>query len=566
MTATLSLPPVGAPSVGAEAVLTAMRDAVVFFDGDGLVQHLNPAARLLFGSRAVELEQAPFEHLFAASCRAPARANVLAFVRNGPPFVGPSRLEVELGGGARTALEVTPVRFPDDEGWAGALLLRDDSEHEAFTRLLEHEATHDGLTGLPNRGRLRVAATEALDGALSFGRTLAVLHLGLDGFAAVNERHGHDVGDAVLVEAARRLRRLAPAGAVFRVGGDEFVVLLEGEGGLFTLWSETEALKRGLDEAYRVEGRYLRLSAGIGVAFSERGCTATSLLRRADSALSRAKEQGPGRIEAFDLGAAASVGARLALDEAVRKPDLLEELSLRYQPVVEPGSARVVGFEALLRWETADCLTSSPASLVAALERTGRIVEVGAWVLETACQQTVDWQVESGQCDLHIAVNVSVCQLERPDFVQTVRAVLARTGLAAGCLSLEITETVVSLDLPMMVRRLGELRALGVVVAIDDFGTGYSSFAYLHRLPADVLKIDRAFVSRLGEEGSDAAIVQAITALAQTLGMRIVAEGVETAAQHEILCALGVDLLQGFWFGRPEVQEEASARLYPPRR
>lgn len=538
-------------AVGA-AVVNATSDAVIAFDASGVVTYVNPAAQILLGAAGDTVRGRSFATIIAEESRAAVQAAIERYVRKGPPYLGPSRVELRTEGHSG-GVELTPVRYTQDGRWCGALLLHDDQEREALTRLLEHEATHDQLTGLPNRGYLGDLVRQTIARAGRSGASVGVLFLDLDGFGDLNTARGHEVGDGVLAETARRLRRLVPASdAVVRVGGDEFVAVIESEDGAAAIRDLAHIVQVELERPFRVAGGTLRTSVCVGIAVADGGSLGPAeLMHQADAALHRAKERGPSSLEAFEPKLTDGVRARHALEAAVKDEAFATRLSLAYQPLVNVATGEWAGAEALLRWLDADGGSVPPERLVATLERTGLIASVGAWALETACREAVAWRERPGQEELHVAVNLSVRQLEQPQIVEVVRDVLMRTGLAPRFLTLEVTESALSLDFAGMIGRLEALRQLGVSVAIDDFGTGYSSLAYLHRLPADILKIDKAFVQRMDGPEGDTAIVEAICSLASTIGLRIVAEGVETPAQARILESLGVDYFQGFLFARP---------------
>lgn len=546
-----------------EAVVRATRDAVITLDADGCVLNLNPAATLTLGRFAGASLGRPFESLFSGCQTEALRGAVHRFVNEGASYSGPGQVALRGAAGAQGTFELTPVRYVRDGAWCGALILRDNAAEVAFTQLLEHEATHDPLTGLPNRGYLKEALTQALARAADNARDVAVLFVGLDRFRTLNDARGHEVGDVVLTETARRLRRLVQArDVVVRAGGDEFVIVTDGEHGSDCAWVLAQEILTALARPYRLSGASELLSACVGMVVAERGqSTPARVLQRGDAALHRAKAEGPGHFEVFHQGWRDNARAQHELEVAVRAAHMAQALHLNFQPLVGVNPARWVGFEALLRWTDGQGQSISPAAFVPALERTGQIVPVGAWVLEQACLQLQKWRALEGQQDLHMAVNLSVRQLEEPDIVDIVQSTLERTGVPPANLVIEVTESALALDLRGTIERLVQLKALGVSISIDDFGTGYSSLAYLHRMPVDVLKIDQAFVKRLDAPDADSSVVEAITSLAKAIGLSLVAEGVETEAQVKILKSLGVDVLQGYYFSRPRPADEVEAVL-----
>ncbi len=423
---------------------------------------------------------------------------------------------------------------------------------------MRHQAPHDALTGLPNRVLLDDRMAHALTAAHARGSTVAVLFLDLDRFKVLNDAEGHAAGDAVLVEVAHRLREaVRPEDTVARFGGDEFVVLCE-TGGLVTAHHVAKRLHEILSHPFHTEGPARFLAASIGIAMAHGLSTAADLLRDADAAMYRAKDLGRGRTAVFDADIRARASARLEASTAVRRALEEGELRVHYQPVVDLTDERLLGFEALVRWQHPERGLLGPGAFVPDAEETGLIVPLGGWVLRTALEQSTRWAVTgAASAPPHMSVNVSARQLEEPDLAAAIAAALVTNAYPASALTLEITESVVMQDVLRNVEHLRALREIGVDLSIDDFGTGYSSLVYLKRLPVTTLKIDREFVDGLGQDPHDSAIVAAVIALARALELRVVAEGVETAPQLAELRRLGCDAAQGFLFSRPVPAEEA---------
>ncbi|QIN80401.1 EAL domain-containing protein [Rubrobacter marinus] len=437
----------------------------------------------------------------------------------------------------------------------------DVTERKGLEEQLEHEAFHDTLTGLPNRALFMDRLAHALTGTERGGESLAVLFLDLDNFKVVNDSLGHEEGDELLVEIARRLRgSLRPGDTAARLGGDEFCVLLEDIAG------EEEAVRvvGRLEEAFsapiRMAGQEVHVSASVGIAIGSgatyrQGKDAEALLRDADLAMYEAKARGRNKHVVYDPSMNARARARLRRENDLRRAIEREELAVYYQPKVDLRTGSISGFEALVRWESPERGIVPPDEFIALAEETALIFPVGRWVLEEACRQAKEWREEYGAVgdDLSVAVNVSARQLqqEQGGIVEEVERVLALTGLEAGCLHLEITESVLMEDVPQNISTLARLKALGVHVEIDDFGTGYSSLAYLKRFPVDGLKMDKSFVEKLDSDEESAAIVEAMIMLARALDLEVIAEGVETPAQLARLRSLGCDVAQGYHFGRP---------------
>jgi diguanylate cyclase (GGDEF)-like protein len=423
---------------------------------------------------------------------------------------------------------------------------------QAATRLLQ-QAFHDPLTGLPNRARFQERLGQALARTGRTGEPLAVLFLDLDRFKKVNDSLGHAAGDQLLVQVAARLSgSVRPGDVVARLGGDEFTVLLDGLADAGEAETLAERLATVMKAPFAVGGRDLAVTASIGIALAGSGQTdPTELLHDADVALYRAKERGKGRWAVFDPAMGRALRERAELEADLDRAADRGEFWLAYQPVVDLTNGAVVGVEALVRWQHPEWGLVQPGRFVPLAEETGQIERIGRWVLAKACRQARTWQEQYADPPV-VAVNLSAAQFQRPDLVEVVAFMLRETGLDPCLLKLEITESAVMTDAETAVAKLWRLKELGLGLAIDDFGTGYSSLAYLRRFPVDALKIDRAFISGLNRDAGDVAIVEAVIGLAHTLGLQVVAEGIETVEQVKVLRAMGCDQGQGYCFGRPQ--------------
>jgi diguanylate cyclase (GGDEF)-like protein len=416
---------------------------------------------------------------------------------------------------------------------------------------LAHQALHDALTGLPNRVLFLERLASSVEAAARRSIHSAVLFIDIDRFKSVNDIAGHAAGDQLLIGVARRLREaLRPSDTVARLGGDEFVVLCEN---LYDVQNEAVAIAERIcatvAEPFSVNGAEVFTTASIGIAFVRPGDDPHVLVARADSAMYMAKQRGRSRWELYHPDFDQRTTRRAELVNGLHRAVERGELVLHYQPVKDLASGSVASMEALVRWAHPSLGLVAPTEFIPLAEETGLIVDIGRWVLTEACTQCAAWRAEGFE-QVGVSVNVSGRQLETPGFTEDVEAVLAASGLPPSALSLEITESVVVTDGSVGHEVLRELQRIGVRLAIDDFGIGYSSLAYLTRLPVHALKVDRTFIAGLGT-AQDASILSAMVQLAHTLGMEVVAEGVETETELEQLKAAHCDEAQGFLLGRP---------------
>jgi diguanylate cyclase (GGDEF)-like protein len=436
--------------------------------------------------------------------------------------------------------------------------LQNSAERERAEHELAHQALHDPLTGLANRMLLIDRLTQALARSERRRKSVAVMFLDLDRFKVINDSLGHETGDRVLVCVADRLRRfLRPEDSASRLGGDEFVVLCEDLASERDAIDIAERLAQSVQQPIALDTGELVVTTSIGVALGKAVADSPeALVRDADAAMYQAKDGGRARYELFDSDTRVRAVKRLKTENELRRAIDAGGLRLHYQPLVRLGDQRIAALEALVRWQHPERGLLPPAEFIPVAEETGLIAPLGAWVLEEACRQSARWQQAAPEGPpLRIAVNVSVRQLDVPQFEEAVRSVLAETGIDPMTLSLELTETVLMEAAPPTLATLRRLRELGVRLAIDDFGTGYSSLSYLKRFQVDTLKVDRSFVKGLGVDPEDSAIVAAVVSLAHNLGLSAVAEGVETTKQLNHLRLLDCDLAQGYYFAYPQPAE-----------
>jgi diguanylate cyclase (GGDEF)-like protein/PAS domain S-box-containing protein len=438
-------------------------------------------------------------------------------------------------------------------------------DHRELTDKLAHQAQHDALTGLPNRLLFQDRLGQALAQAEQNERKLAVIHMDLDRFKHVNDTLGHSFGDALLRQAATRLAGSVRAGdTLARLGGDEFTILLADLDDAREAMRAAQAIVEAMRLPFQVDGRELYITMSLGIClYPDDGTDAGTLMVNADVAMYRAKELGRDHFQWFDADMNAVARERMELESQLRHALAAGQVSLDYQPQVG-ADGTIVAFEALMRWRHPELGAIPPSRFIPIAEDSGLIVPLGEWALREACRQVAAWR-RDGHPALRISVNVSVLQFNRPDWVATVRSALQEAQLAPEALELEITESLLLESAGESSANLFELRSLGVGVAIDDFGTGYSSLSYLHKLPISKLKVDQSFVREIGADPAqgweDAPIVRTIITLAHNLGMSVVAEGVETEAQRQLLLRLGCEALQGFLLHPPLDVARATALL-----
>jgi len=449
-------------------------------------------------------------------------------------------------------------------GWAGRRAHQRALERKAAMERIEYLAHHDSLTGLTNRYSMESRLEQALATARRDVAPLAVMLIDMDRFKNINDSLGHHVGDRLLVEVAQRLRAcVRESDIVARLGGDEFVVVLTGMEAARDAMPVGNKILQALGQPYAMDEQRLHSTPSIGVSlFPADGADAETLLKHADAAMYHAKGNGRNRLSFFSAELTVTANERLELERDLRAALAADELLLYFQPQVRATDGAICGFEALLRWPHPQRGWISPLQFVPIAEESGLIEPLGAWVLERACDQLAAWHAV-GRHDLRMAINLSAHQLRSPALVDQVRLLLSSHNLAPTDLELEITESVAMADPEQAIARLRDLRKLGVRIAIDDFGTGYSSLAYLKLLPIQTLKLDRSFVRDIETDANDATISAATLALAHSLGLEVVAEGVETVAQRDFLAERGCRYLQGYLFGKPEPAEIWEQRLHP---
>ena len=499
------------------------------------------------------------EHVFL-SLKDGWTVEILGLSHGGGLFSDDNALDVLFGGIALSAV-------------VAALLFVLGTDRSRLRRLvhdrttqLKFQATHDALTGLPNRTLVVDRMEQLLSRNRRHGTQGAAFFVDLDDFKNVNDSLGHDAGDRLLVLVAARMRAaLRDVDTIGRVGGDEFVILIDGVNQAQSTTVVAERLLDAMRAPFELDGSLLPLivNTSIGIAVGDRP-SGGILLRDADVALYQAKAKGKNKYVFFDPVMEVALGRKIALEFDLRSALADHQFHLRYQPIYALDDLTIVGVEALLRWQHPTLGLLDPDEFIPVLERTGQIRDVGAWVLTTACNQVARWRARGD--DLTLAVNVSGRQFDDHLLVDQIQAALVESGLEGRSLTIEVTETALMLDMASVVRDLDQIRELGVSIAIDDFGTGYSSLASLRELPVDCIKIDQSFVASITTSEESMALVRTFIQLSADLGLRTVAEGVETFEQMDLLRASHIDFVQGYLFSHPLDPDEVEENLLAPRR
>jgi diguanylate cyclase (GGDEF)-like protein/PAS domain S-box-containing protein len=547
-------------AIAAPRVFETMADALVVLDRDGVVRLTNQAAEHAFGRGRPLMGSAALETLDHVL----GRRQLSTLLETGA--LDSDELVLEMPDGGERVFGITSSVMADRSRRPEAIVLvaRDITERKRMEERLEWDAFHDSLTGLPNRAlfleRLGVAVARHRSGREVY--EFAALFLDLDRFKVVNDSLGHSIGDELLKLVARRIEVcLRENDTAARLSGDEFAVLLDDISHMRDATRVAERLHIELAAPFQIEGRQLYVSASIGIALSGSGYErAADVLRDADLAMYRAKQVGKSGYEIFDGAMHAQVLADLQIETDLRLALERDELEVFYQPIISTATQRITGFEALLRWRHPEHGLISPILFVPLAEETGLIVPIGRRVLREACRQLRQWQAAFPGLSLTMSVNLSARQFVQPDLVEDVARTLGESGLDPKWLRLEVTESVLIDNVQLAARIFGRLAALGVRLSMDDFGTGYSSLSSLHRFEMDTLKIDRSFINDPAA-GPKWEIVRTIVSLGRSLGMNVVAEGVETQAQLQQLTAMACDQVQGFLFSRAVDATAATALI-----
>jgi diguanylate cyclase (GGDEF)-like protein/PAS domain S-box-containing protein len=541
--------------------LDAANDLIFSFDVDGRFLFVNQAWSRALGYRLADLDgKTVLETINSAN-----QAKCLVEFRRALTGEQPNPIEGALvaADGSRVAVEGHITCAPGaKDGLVIWAIFRDISERRLAQEQLYHMAHHDTLTGLPNRLFFTDRLKQARAMAKRLKHQMAVLFLDLDRFKLINDSLGHAVGDKLLQEMAVRLGAcVRESDTIARLGGDEFTAILSEISSPDDAEKVARKIIKSLARPVLIDGQELFITTSLGISCYPRdGEAPEELIKKADLAMYHAKAQGRNNFQHYDPVMDLDSDRRLAMESGLRRAIDRQELRLFYQPKVDAQSGRITALEALLRWQHPEFGLLPPADFISLAEEVGLIGSIGEWVLREACRQTRIWQ-DAGLPMVRMAVNISGHQLQQKDFVATIRSILAETGLEPNWLELEITETVIMQNPDFAVRIIGELGSQGVAISIDDFGTGYSSLAHLKRFNVGTLKIDKSFVRDVETNPTDAAIAAAIIAMGNSLNLKVIAEGVETAGQLSFLRERSCDELQGYLFSRPVPATEVEVLL-----
>ncbi len=544
------------------ALSESAMDIVTVIDANGLILYQSPSVRHLLGvdpETMIGLNQFDIIHRDDASM---IRERFKELLTRGT-LERPVEFRVRHADGTWRTLESIGKNCLDVPAIKGIIVnTRDVSERRAIQQRIQHLAYHDALTSLPNRSLLQDRVAQAISRADRSGKRLAVMFIDIDNFKNINDTLGHDVGDELLREVARRLlESVRSHDTIARQGGDEFIVLLEELEGQSGAARVAQKILEALRSVFEVGGTKQHVSGSVGIAlFPDDGKDSQTLMKNADTAMFHSKSQGKNTYHFFTSNMNIAVKRRAMLESSLRAAVTDGDFVLHYQPQVDLATGKVVAVEALVRWNNQAGGIVLPGDFIPLAEETGLISDIGEWVLREGCLQARRWQ-DAGIAPARVAINLSTRQLGDKGFLSMVQRVLKETGLSPGCLELEITESQVMKQAEGSIQLLNDLADLGIHLAVDDFGTGYSSLSYLKRLPITKLKIDQSFVRDITVDPNDTAIVVAIISMARSLDLEVIAEGIETAGQLNLLRAKGCGIGQGYYFSMPLAAGELEAVL-----
>jgi len=547
------------------AALKAAANAIVITDFHGTIMWVNHAFTTMTGYSKEEILGKNPRLLKSGEQPESYYAELWSTILSGKVWKGEIVNKRKDGTTYTEEMTITPVSLEDIGNPTNTYFIaikQDITQRKAAEKQVKFLAYYDALTGLPNRTLLQDRLTKALASARRQKCKVALLFLDLDGFKTINDSLGHSVGDLVLKQVAERLKKWArEQDTVARVGGDEFLIVLTAVKEVADAAVAAERLMNTMTAEFVVQGHSLGIRCSVGISiFAEHGRDGETLIKNADAAMYCAKERGRNNFRFFTRDMNGQAVERLTLENSLRLALEKKELFLVYQPQIEIATGRIIGLEALLRWQHPELGLVPPDKFIRIAENSGLIIPIGEWVLRTACSQTRKWQDE-GLLAVPVAVNVSAVQFRQAGFCELIGRVLHETGLAPQYLELELTESLLLSNADVMFSVLQELRAMGLKLAIDDFGTGYSSLSYLRQFPVGRLKIDRSFVRDVAVNPDDAAITTAIISMAKSLNLKVIAEGVEDEAQMTFLRAHQCDEIQGYYFSKPLAVDKVADKL-----
>lgn len=522
---------------------------ITFSDVNGIIIYSNPAEAQMHGYEVSELIGKEARKFSTSDRSRPMNAEQLR------EYGVWRRESVNIRkNGEKFAAQLTSIPVRDsDASYLGIIATCEDISHRKAAEEKIHQlAYYDVVTGLPNRSMFLERLHQTLSHAQRDRDKVNLIFLDLDNFKDVNDTQGHDVGDKLLRSVAERLSAcLRDSDVLARLGGDEFVVVCPSVDTQESVATVVQRLLAIFTDPFEIEGRQLYTSASIGIAvYPDDSLDASTLFRCADTAMYQAKSDGRAQFRFFSPELNQKIIQRVALENSLRKGLEKQEFFLHYQPLWDIKTARMSAVEVLLRWQSSDYGLMLPSTFISLLEDSGLIKSVGEWVLRKACMQMREWTTE-GNRELKVAVNISGKQLKHPDFLEMLTAIIQETGIDPTNLELEFTESIIMENVENTVEIFRRLKEMGIQLSIDDFGTGYSSLNYLKHFPVDRIKIDKSFIDDINHNESDAAIIQAIVSMAQSLSLRVVAEGVENSDQLHRLTTLGCDEVQGFYLAMP---------------
>lgn len=556
-----------------ERLTNNIKDVIFVLDMNLNYTYVSPSVKVLRGYEPEEVMKQTLYDSFALSSRDTAiRAlyGIMALEKSGKDLIDRTlQLEVERKDGTTVWTE-TKFSFVGDKNKKTVGILgvsRDITERKHAEERIQYLATHDVLTGLPNRMMFSQLLNQAIESSRRHERQFAILFIDLDRFKIINDTMGHDAGDELLTEMAKRFRQSLRAvdvvgrpkernDVVGRLGGDEFIILIEEITDLNQVAVVAQRVLSTAMKPMNILGEECRVTASIGVSvYPGDGEDELTLLKKADMAMYFAKEEGKNNVQFYSQNTQSQAFERLSIETNLRKALERNELYLEYQAKMDLKTGAITGVEALLRWKNPILGSITPTQFIPVAEETGMIVSIGRWVMKTACAQNIDWQ-NQGLPPVRVAVNLSLRQLMDDKLLEDIKAALDDSGMPPNLLELEITESMVMYKPERLIQVLTKIKKMGVRLALDDFGTGYSSLAHIKQFPIDTLKVDRSFIRNLSQNSEDKAIIEAIIAMGKTLSLNVVAEGVETMSQDEFLREHVCDEMQGFYFSKPVAPEQ----------